>query len=71
MHFLVSNVCWDDCVELCGDKRESHWADCGFHVVMDFPVQHLHVARYALSTHASFSIKLHGFVMLTSDIFQF
>lgn len=68
MHFLVPNLYWDDCVELCGDKRGSHWADCGFHVVMDFPVQHLHVARYALSTDASFIVKLHGSALLTSDM---
>lgn len=53
MCFLVPDLYWDDCVELCGDKRGSHWANCGFHVVMDFPVQHLCVARYALFTHYS------------------
>lgn len=46
--FLVSYLYRDDCVELCGDERGSHWANHGLHVVMDIPVQHLPVARCAV-----------------------
>ncbi len=55
---LVSNLYWDDPVELCGERRHLNREDPDFHITPYVTLQHLCVDRYAhkLSTHINLTL---------------
>lgn len=48
---LVSDLYWDDRVELCGERRQLYRAGPDIHIIVYLTLQHIYMARYAEYSH--------------------